>query len=293
MELHHLHVLERDACAQRHGHPVAGAGVGVRRSRVQPSRAARRENHRLRADRRETASEEIPGDHALAASVVDDELPREVLLVRRDVALHDLLVEDVDQDVARDVGCVRRSRLAGRAERALRDAAVLRAREDRAPVLELVDVVRRLLAEDLDRVLVAEVVRPLHRVERVLLGVVLGRVPERGVDPALRRAGVAANRVDLGDHRDVRAGVESLDRRAHSRAAGTHDDDIVNGVHCEGRYLIDSAVFGGRFRRERRWRGRSWPRSSAPCRSSSRRGRRRSTSGTSSPSPPSPSGAPG
>ena len=68
-----------------------------------------------------------------------------------------------------------------------------RAREDGAPVLELVDVARRLVAEDLDRVLVAEVVGALDRVERVLLGVVLGRVAERRVDPAFGRAGVAAD----------------------------------------------------------------------------------------------------
>ena len=52
---------------------------------------------------------------------------------------------------------------------------VVGAREDRAPVLELVDVAGRLVAEDLDRVLVAEVVGALDRVERVLLGAVLGR----------------------------------------------------------------------------------------------------------------------
>ena len=288
MELHHLHVLERDAFAERHRHPVAGAGIRVRRPRVEPSRAAGGEDHGLRADRAEPPAQEIPRDHALAAPVVDDELPGEVLLVGRDVALHHLLVEHVDEDVARDVRRVRRARLAGGTERALCDPAVLGAREDRAPVLELVDVVRRLAAEDLDRLLIPEVVGALDRVERVLLGIVLGGVSQSRVDPTLGRARVAANRVDLGDHRDVRAGVESLDRRAHPRAAGTHDDDIVNGVHCEGRYLIVSAIPGRTFRRERRWRERSWRRSSARCRSSSRRDRHRSRSGTSSPSPASP-----
>ena len=68
-----------------------------------------------------------------------------------------------------DVGRVRRPRRAGGAERPLRDPPVLGAREDGAPVLELVDVARRLVAEDLDRVLVAEVVRALDRVEGVRL----------------------------------------------------------------------------------------------------------------------------
>ena len=108
---------------------------------------------------------------------------------------------------------------------------VRRAREDRSPVLELVHVVGRLLAEDLDRVLVAEVVGALDGVERVLLRIVLGRVPERRVDAPLGRAGVAANRVDLRDHRDVRACVESLDRGTHARAARPDDDHVVHCVH--------------------------------------------------------------
>ena len=66
-----------------------------------------------------------------------------VLLVRQDVAFHHLLVADVDQDVARNV---RREHGAGSggAERALRQLAVGRSQKDAAPVLELVDVARRL-----------------------------------------------------------------------------------------------------------------------------------------------------
>jgi hypothetical protein len=96
-----------------------------------------------------------------------DELPGEVLLVDRDLALDHLLVEHLDQDVTRDVGGVGRSRRAGGAERPLRDPPVVGAREDRAPVLELVDVAGSLLAEDLDRVLVTQVVGALDRVEGV------------------------------------------------------------------------------------------------------------------------------
>src|SRR5207247_11357782 len=100
---------------------------------------------------------------------------------------------------ARDVRRVSRARLAGGAERALGDPSVVGAREDRAPVLELVDVVRRLVAEHLDRVLVAEVVSALDGVAGMLLGDVLGGIAERRVEPAFGRARVAANRVDLGE----------------------------------------------------------------------------------------------
>ena len=238
VELHHLHVLQRDSRLERERHPVAGAGVGVRRPRVQTAGPSRREDRGLRADRVQPAVHEIPCDDALAALVVDDELPGEELLVRRDVPLHHLLVEHVDEDVAGDVRCVRRARLAGGAERTLGDPSVRRAREDRPPLLELVDVAGCLVAEDLDRVLVPEVVGALHGVERVLLGIVLRGVAERGVDAPLGRARVASHRVDLRQQGDVRTRVERFDRRAHPGAAGSDDHDIVNRVHYEGRYLI-------------------------------------------------------
>ena len=134
--------------------------------------------------------------------------------------------------MAGDIRRVSGARLARCTERALGDPSVRRAREHRPPVLELVDVVRSLLAEDLDRVLITEVVGALDGVEGVLLGVVLGGVPERGVDPALRRPGVAPYGVNLGDHGHVRARVEGLDRRAHPRAAGADDEHVVSGLHA-------------------------------------------------------------
>src|SRR5205085_3944748 len=110
--------------------------------------AAGGEDRGLRADRLRAAVQQVPAHRALAAVVVDDELPREELLVELDVALADLLVEHLDEDVPGDVSRVGRARRAGRAERPLRDAAVVGAREDRAPVLELVDVSGSLFAEN-------------------------------------------------------------------------------------------------------------------------------------------------
>ena len=101
-----------------------------------------------------------------------------------------------------------------------------------SPVLELVDVVRRLVAEDLDRILVAEPVGALDGVEGVLLGVVLGGVAERRVDAAFGRAGVAAGRMDLREKRDVGARVERLDRCPHAGEAGSDDEDVVLRVTC-------------------------------------------------------------
>ncbi len=185
----------------------------------------------LRADRLDAAVEQVPADDALTAAVLDHELVGEELLVDLDVALHHLLVEHVDEHVAGDVGRIDGSRRAGGPERALGELAVGRAREDAAPVLELVDVAGRLPGEDLDRVLVAEVVRALDGVEGVLLGTVLGCVPERRVDAALGGSRVTPSRVELRDEGDVGAGVECLDRRPHSGAAGADDEDVVLRFH--------------------------------------------------------------
>ena len=134
--------------------------------------------------------------------------------------------------MAGDVRRVGRARLTGGAEGALRDSPVLGAREDRAPMLELVDVIRRLVAKDLDGVLVTEVVRAFDGVVGVLFRVVLGRVSERSVDPALGCAGVAADGMDLREKSDVGTLIVRLDGRAHARAAGAYDEHVVRGFHC-------------------------------------------------------------
>ncbi len=233
VELHELHVLQRKTGVERHRHAVAVAGVRVRRRAIDATHSAGGENDRLPGDELETAVHEVPADDTDAAPVLDHETPCEVLLVHVQrsllLALHQLLVEHVDEDVAGDVCRVDRARRARRAERPLRELPLVVPREDAAPVLELVDVAGRLVREDLDRVLVAEVVGALHRVECVRLRTVLRSVPERRVDPALGRAGVAPRGVQLRDDADVRARVEGLDGGTHAGAAGPDDDDVVHG----------------------------------------------------------------
>ena len=56
---------------------------------------------------------------------------------------------------------------------------------------------------------------------------VLFAVAERGVDAALRRAGVAAHRMHLGDDRDVGPAFGRFDRRAHPGQAAADDDHVV------------------------------------------------------------------
>ena len=52
--------------------------------------------------------------------------------------------------------------------------------------------------------------------------------------------------------RDVGARVERLDRRAHARAAGPDDEDVVLGLHRQGRYRSVPLLCGGTSRLPRR-----------------------------------------
>ena len=171
----------------------------------------------------------VVGHDAAAAAVgVLHQLGDEPLLVGRDLVLHAHGVERVQDDQAGQVGGEAGAREAGAAERALGDlAGGLVPAEDRAPVLELDDLVRGRLAEDLDRVLVADVVGALDGVEGVVVGGVLGLVAERRVDPALGGAGVAADRVDLRHQGDVRAGLVRGDGRPHPGQTRAHHHDVM------------------------------------------------------------------
>ena len=114
--------------------------------------------------------------------------------------LHQLLVEDVHDRLAGDIGDVVGAGGRGAAEGPGAQLPLLVAVEGHPEVLEVEDLLRRLAAHDLDRVLVGEVVGALDRVE----GVGLPGVPrvQGRVDPALRGVGVRAHRMDLADDPD-------------------------------------------------------------------------------------------
>ena len=139
--------------------------------------------------------------------------------------------------MAGDVRREDRARRACGAERALRELAVLAPGEEGAPVLELVDVAGRLTAQDLDRVLVADVVGALDGVERVRSR---ANPPPAFPSAALIPPSAAPEWLRVGmelrDHADVGAGVVCLDRRPHAGAAGTDDEDVVRCFHVDGRY---------------------------------------------------------
>ena len=177
--------------------------------------------------------------------LVDRQRGAEPFLVAGDRVgvLHQLLVEDVHDRLAGDVGDVVGAGGRGAAEGPGAQLPLGVAVEGHPEVLEVEDLLRCLAAHDLDRVLVGEVVGALDRVEGVGLPGVLG--VERRVDPALRGVGVRAHRMDLADDPDRDAVLGGGEGRALSGEAGSDDQDVVGGHESDP---IDRASRAGHGR---------------------------------------------
>ena len=139
--------------------------------------------------------------------MVDQQVQHVELVEELDVLLDAVLVERLQDHVAGAVRGVAGPAHGGLAvvagvpaEAALVDPALGRAVERQAHLLQVEDRVDGLLGHDLGGVLVDQVVTALDGVERVPLPVVLLDVGQRGAHAALRRAGVGAGGVELGDH---------------------------------------------------------------------------------------------
>ena len=238
VELDELHVLQRKAGAQHHAAAVAGAGMRRGAGGIGAAIAAGRENRGLRPEAMQRAVVEFQRDHAAAgALVVHDQVDGEELDVEFGGVPQRLAVHGVQHGVAGAVGGgagALRLALAvvhgHAAERALIDLAVLGARERHAPMLELVDRLRRVAHHVFDGVLVAEPVRSLDGVVHVPAPVIRMHVAERGGNAALRRDRVRACRKHLGDAGGAKPGLAAADHRAQARAAGADHDDVVGVI---------------------------------------------------------------
>ena len=249
VKLDELHVLQRQAGAQRHRAAVAGAGMRRGAGGVGAAVAAGGENRGLGAETMQRAVVEFQRDHAAAgALVVHDQVDGEEFDVEFGGMAQRLAVHGVQHGMAGAVGGgagALRLALAvvqrHAAERALIDLAVLGARERHAPMLQLVDGFRRVAHHVFDGVLIAEPVRPLDGVVHVPAPVVLVHVAERCRNAALRRHGMRAGRKHFCDAGGAQAGFAAADHRAQARAAGADHDDVV-GVVLD---RIGVAVGGG------------------------------------------------
>jgi len=230
MELDELHVLERSAGPQGQGGSVAVVYQRVRRSVEYPSVTAGREEHGACGESVQIAGRDVHGDGSDAPSVLDDERGHEVFVVERTPRSERLLEERVKEIVSCPVRGVTCSGEPCAAEGTLRDPSVLEPGEHRTHVFHLVDCFRRPAGKDVHGVLVGEVIGALDRVEGMVLPAVVpgpGSVAQGSVDPALRRHGMRAQRMDLRDHRHVPAGACGLDGSPETRKSRTDDYNIM------------------------------------------------------------------
>jgi hypothetical protein len=137
-----------------------------------------------------------------------------------------LFEERVQQGVASPIGREAGPQVGVTAEGALVDSLVFRPGEGTAPVLQLVDGARGVVAEDLDRVLVTQEVRALDGVVDVGLDRVVVDVAERRGDSSLGRSRVASTGIDLRDHGHVEV-TDQLHRGSQPRETRSNDDDVV------------------------------------------------------------------
>ena len=124
MELHELHVHQRDARFITDAHAVGRRGVAVGRLCVHASGAAGRIDRGFRADELQLAVAHVVRDHAGADAVVDRLRGAEVFFVDLHAEALELLPQRVEDHQAGNVGRIAGARGAGAAEGALGDPAV-------------------------------------------------------------------------------------------------------------------------------------------------------------------------
>ena len=238
VELVKLHVLQRKSLAEDDADAVAGEGVRVGRRLVHPARPAGGDHDGLGVEDVDLAGGQLVGDHAgghrTARGLGEREVEHVELVEELDVVLDAVLVQRLQDHVAGAVGGVTGAAHRGLAvvagvpaEAALVDAALGGAVERHPHFLQVEHRVDGFLAHDLHRVLVGEIVAALDGVEGVPFPVVVFDVGQRGAHAALGSAGVAAGRVELGQHRGAHSG-SGLDGGPHSGTARADDHHVVS-----------------------------------------------------------------
>ena len=211
VELVELHVLQGKSLTEDDAQAVTGQRVCVGGGLVHPARPAGGQHDRLGPEHVDVAGRQFvghhPGGHRPAGGLGEHQVQRVELVEELDVVLDTVLVQRLQNHVAGAVGGVTGPANRGlavitgvAAEAALVDPSLRGPVERHAHLLEVQDGVDGLLAHDLDRVLVGEVVAALDGVEGVPLPVVLFDVGQRRAHAALRSTGVAPGRVQLGQH---------------------------------------------------------------------------------------------
>ena len=236
VELHHLHVTERQPCAQRHRHAVARLVAGRRVVEVHGRAAAGGEQCGAGAHHQRLAGPHVEHVHAAQARLVRrrNQVERAVILQPPHVAAPDLLGQPVDDLDAGEIALVHGAVEGLTGERLLVNRAVRIAVEEAADlVLQLADADRRGRDQQPRQLLLVEPAAAVDGVHEMPLDGILRR--QRDVVAALHHAGAAAF-AEQALHRDgdveLRPRLLGVQRREQPGAAGAEDQDVgVEGLH--------------------------------------------------------------
>ena len=109
----------------------------------------------------------------------------------------------------------------------LADLAFGRAVERQAHVFQFDHRVNGVFRQHVGGVLISQIIAALDGIVGVPERFVFVEIAERRADPALRRSGVAARRVELADDRDLRAAFAGIKGCHQSRATCADDDRLI------------------------------------------------------------------
>jgi hypothetical protein len=247
MELHHLHVAQGQARAQRHRQPVHALVARRRVITIHGRPAAGRQQHRLRADKTEFAAAHIGHQHAGKRAILRrNECDRAMLLEAADRARPDLFHQPVDDLDAGEVALVHGAVEALPGEGLAVQRAVRIAIEEAADlVLELLHALDRSRHQRPGEFLMRQPFAALDRIHEMARDRVAG--VERHVVATLHHAGATRLAEQaLADDRDVKIGVGfvCVQRREKPRPACAEDQDV--GLETfEGHALLRTCAPAG------------------------------------------------
>ncbi len=179
-----------------------------------------------------------PDADLLPVTFGHDEIEREIFDKEIRVVLQALLIQSVQHRVAgavsRSAGALHRRASAHvlhvPAKRALINRSIGVAAERHTGVLKLVHRGRGFARKILDRILIAQPVRPLDGVIHMPRPVIGAVVAQRGSDAALRSDRVATGREHLGNVGGAQAAFGRAHRGPQTRSARTHHHHIIGVI---------------------------------------------------------------
>src|SRR5450755_1792394 len=196
--------------------------------------AAGRKDSHVRTEPMQFALGEIERDDAATCAVFHDEIDHEIFDEKRRAMADRLLIQRMQHRMSGAIGCragalrnalTEVSRHA--AERTLIDAAVIGARKRHTVMLKLDDCARRLLAHELDGILITQPIRTFDGVVHVPAPIILTHIAKGCADTALCRDRMAARRKEFRHACRGKSRLGEPEGGAQARTSGTDHNDVV------------------------------------------------------------------